>query len=63
MEEGIQTNRILVVDDDSDVRAVFEEMLELHDFEVVTAASGEEALKHVHAMQFDAIVSDVSMTV
>jgi len=61
MEEGIQTNRILVVDDDSDVRAVFEEMLELHDFEVVTAASGEEALKHVHAMQFDAIVSDVSM--
>jgi two-component system, cell cycle sensor histidine kinase and response regulator CckA len=39
------TERILVVEDESDLRCVLQTLLEVHGYEVVTAANGAEALE------------------
>ncbi len=54
---------VLVVDDESLVRAVAEGILRLHGFQVSSAESGSEALAMVeqYGVAFDAIVLDVKM--
>ena len=54
-------NRILLVDDNEDVRAVFQEGLESHGFEVVSAASVNEALRLISTEDFDVLLSDLHM--
>ena len=54
-------NRILLVDDNEDVRAVFQEGLENHGFEVVPAASVNEALRLISTEDFDVLLSDLHM--
>jgi len=39
--------RILIVDDDESINAVFKTMLEEHGYTVYTASSGQEALSEV----------------
>ncbi len=61
-------DRILVVDDDSDVRAMLRDRLEAMGFEVVTAANGREGLGLIvkEALQLrpiGGILLDVSMPV
>ncbi|MEO8069934.1 MAG: response regulator [Acidobacteriota bacterium] len=53
--------RILIVDDSSQNRALFEVMLEPEGFEVLSAASGEEALAMVARQPPDLILLDVVM--
>ncbi len=53
--------RILLVDDDDDVRAVNTLALQALGFEVVPAASVGEALKQIVSQPFDALVSDLHM--
>jgi two-component system cell cycle response regulator len=53
--------RVLVVDDERDVREVLGILLEAHGFEVVLAAGGEEALRIVRSDPIDVIVLDVMM--
>jgi CheY-like chemotaxis protein len=53
--EGLR--RVLVVDDDPSVRHAVEAML-TGDYEVVHAASGEEALAMVHTARIDAVLLD-----
>ena len=53
--------RILIVDDDPDVRSVIEASLQDAGFETRVAASGEEALALVAAGDFDAVVTDLQM--
>lgn len=56
------TQRILVVDDEASIREVVTLCLQrLGGWEVVTAASGQEALQQVKAVPPDAIVLDVVM--
>ena len=50
--------RVLIVDDDPDIRDVVAAMLEAVDLSVVAVASGEEALVRVHAERFDLLVLD-----
>ncbi|WP_437956683.1 response regulator transcription factor [Sorangium sp. So ce119] len=50
--------RVLVVDDDPDVRGMLATMLEAVELAVVTAASAEEALEHVHGSAFHLVVLD-----
>ena len=53
--------RILVVDDDRNLRKIIQTNLELAGYDVSTAANGEEALRLLDSMQPDLIVLDVMM--
>ena len=54
-------NRILLVEDNDDIRAVFHEGLENHGFEVVPASSVTEALRLISLEHFDVLVSDLHL--
>ena len=51
--------RILVIDDQSDVRAMISIVLRVHHFEIVEAASGEAGLKAFEASSFDLAIVDI----
>ncbi|MFP4150050.1 MAG: response regulator [Nitriliruptoraceae bacterium] len=53
--------RVLVADDDEDIRAFLEITLQLAGFEVVLASDGQEALELAHTGHPDIIVLDVMM--
>jgi CheY-like chemotaxis protein len=53
--------RLLLVGDNDDVRAVYQEGLEAYGFEVVAAASVNEALRLISAEKFDVLLSDLHM--
>ena len=53
--------RILVVDDDRNLRKIIQTNLELAGYDVSTAANGEEALRLLDSMQPDLVVLDVMM--
>jgi DNA-binding response OmpR family regulator len=53
--------RILIVDDESTLRATMEDLLDGKDREIVTAASGEEALAYLEGDPFDLIIVDLIM--
>jgi two-component system response regulator MprA len=53
--------RVLVVDDDPDVREAIETALELEGHRVTTAIDGLAALKRLGQVEFDAVVLDVLM--
>jgi len=54
-------NRLLLVDDSDDLREIFQEGLETRGFEVVSAPTVNEALRHISAEDFDVLVSDLHM--
>ncbi len=53
--------RILLVDDNDSVRLTLNQVLEAHDFEVITAASVNEALHLITSDTFDVLLSDLHM--
>lgn len=55
--------RILIAEDDADMRELLEEILTDEDYEVVTAANGRFALAHVRDEQqpIDLVITDVQM--
>ena len=55
--------RLLVVDDDADIRELVRELLERAGHEVVEAAEGAEALRVFYAERPDLVMLDVSMPV
>ena len=57
----VWAGRVLVVDDDPDVREAVETALELEGHRVTTAADGLAALNRLGHAQFDAVVLDVLM--
>ena len=56
-----QRGRILIVDDDDDVREVAAALVEEIGYEVVTASGGEEALAALRENDFELLVTDVAM--
>jgi DNA-binding response OmpR family regulator len=52
-------SRILVIDDQSDVRAMISIVLRVHHFEIVEAASGAAALKAFDDSRFDLAIVDI----
>jgi len=52
---------ILVVDDDEDNRTLVARILRRHEFYVVTAVGGHEALEKIHEGQVDLVLLDVMM--
>ena len=55
------TTRVLVVDDDPDVLAVYTEILTENGFAVDAASDGFRAIEHLRAGSYDVILSDISM--
>ena len=53
--------RILVVDDEPNVRLTVAQMLRIFGYEVAEAASGAAALALVRSTEFDLVVSDIRM--
>src|SRR5580704_12919222 len=53
--------RVLLVDDNDDLREVYQEGLEKRGLEVVTASSAKEALSRITAESFDVLLSDLHM--
>jgi PAS domain S-box-containing protein len=53
--------RVLVVDDNSDAAASLATLLEMEDYEVRTAADGEEAIEQVRAFQPQIVFMDLAM--
>lgn len=53
--------RVLVVDDEENLRLVLRTLLRRHGYEVETAASGEEALEQLDAYGPDFVLTDVRM--
>jgi CheY-like chemotaxis protein len=54
---------VLVTEDATDARELFQVFLEFEGFEVITAANGQEALDRAKELGPDAIVMDLSMPV
>ena len=57
------TKKILVVEDNDDLRSLLLDVLEDADFEVMAARNGAEALELGHAFRPDAIILDLMMPV
>lgn len=55
--------KILVIEDNMEIRDNLEEFLMLSDFEVITAANGEEGIKSVFKNTPDFIICDISMPI
>ena len=55
--------RILVVDDELDIRMVLEEILKGQGFEVFTAENGAEALRKLEQESYDLMVLDIMMPI
>ncbi len=53
--------KILVVDDEENIRLLYKEELEDMGYEVTTAASGDEALAAMEAGKFDLVTLDMRM--
>jgi len=53
--------RVLVVDDEKNIRILFQDELEEAGYEVEAAASGREALEMVEDAPFDLLVLDIRM--
>ncbi len=53
--------RLLIADDDAEIRDLLAEYLDAHGFEVATAVDGQEALETLANGHFDAAVVDLSM--
>lgn len=54
-------DRILIIDDDTYIRDLYEEVLKGEGFDVVVAKDGEEGLNHLLEGGFSAILLDVMM--
>ena len=53
--------KILIVDDDADIRRAFRRNLEREDLQVIDASSGEEAIKRVAMERPDLLMMDIRM--
>lgn len=57
----MQKQRILIVDDEADLREIFKDGLEAAGFEVFEASSGNEAIQFIKSNQVDSVISDIRM--
>jgi DNA-binding response OmpR family regulator len=53
--------RVLVIDDDADLRTLIRDYLEYEGYEVATAADGREGLESQRARPADVVVTDIFM--
>ncbi len=56
-----ELGRVLVVDDEENIRKLLQQTLEGAGYDVVTAANGQEALDKVSQLQIEAVLLDIKM--
>jgi diguanylate cyclase (GGDEF)-like protein len=61
-DESHTPSRLLVIDDDQDVRLLLKDLLEESDYEVHSASCGEEALRMIRVSTYDIIITDLRLT-
>src|SRR5262249_55047494 len=61
LEEGGRMASVVIVDDDADITAVVQEVLELEGYEVHAANDGSAGLRLVRERLPDVVISDVEM--
>src|ERR687884_2387315 len=60
-ESGMNSPRVLVIDDDDDIRALVAELLQRAGLEVEQASDGRAGLRAFHQSPADLVLLDVSM--
>ncbi|MBD3226157.1 MAG: response regulator [Caldithrix sp.] len=55
--------RLLIIEDEPDVRQSYEDMLAALGYEVYSAANGQEGLEQVYNQSFDLVITDLNMPV
>jgi DNA-binding NtrC family response regulator len=60
-EENVHMARILVVEDDEDMRSLLKEFLLEEGYEAVLAGNGLEALRKLAQQPFDLVLTDIRM--
>lgn len=63
MQSNAPKSRVLIVEDDENQRALYEEELADEGYEIITAADGREALQIVKENRPDLVVTDINMPV
>ena len=58
----MNTNRILLIDDDADFTESNRDLLEAYGYEVFSASNGTDGLRKIRAIKPDLIILDVMMT-
>lgn len=58
---GMKRGRVLVVDDDADIRGLLRQLLERAGYDMAEAANGREALRVFYSISPDLVLLDVSM--
>lgn len=53
--------KILVVEDDTNIRNVMRDLLKMHGYEVYLAADGENGLKYLQSDTYDLLISDLGL--
>ena len=62
--EGVDVNkRVLLVEDETDLRKMMKILLELHGYDVIEAADGYEAVEKAVEQEPDLILMDIAMPV
>ncbi len=64
-EKHVQTSKILVVDDEFNIRSMLKEILEMNNYEVLTAGNGQEGVElfREHADEIGLVILDMVMPV
>ena len=60
-ERIYEMKRILVVDDDPDIRVLEEKILKREGYEVTTASNGKAAIEAIKTKEFDLVLLDIMM--
>lgn len=54
-------SKILVADDEANIRLLFEELLSAEGYQVITVGSGREALRKLLKEKYDLLITDIKM--
>ncbi len=61
MENNSSSNRILIVDDERDLRIIFKRFLEVDGYNCQTVGTAEEALDVLDEVDFSVVITDINM--
>jgi two-component system, sensor histidine kinase and response regulator len=56
-------SKVLIIEDEEDIRANIQDLLEIHDYEVITAGNGKDGIELVLTTSPDLIICDINMPV
>ncbi|PKL39106.1 MAG: response regulator [Spirochaetae bacterium HGW-Spirochaetae-1] len=59
---GVPMKRILIIDDDEDIRTILQEVISLSGYEALTAEDGTEGIDMQRNKPFDLIITDIIMS-